>query len=320
MPATGSSIYTDADRYQACIRDTLDLLVLHPTDFNARLTWVELPELSLLRAEEGLPRIAYMTLPTRLVFVTFLTQRGTPLIHGGSELQFGELLCHCLGERAHQRTIGPTNWGSVAMTPRTLTAFGRAIAGRDLAAPQTSQIVCPRSADLRRFLRLHSQACRIAETDPKRITNQEIARALEQNLIWTLITCLDTAKLREDRSSDLGRRAQFSMRLEQALATDPAKRWRSSELANAIGISETALRSGCLALLGMSAARYQRLRRLERARAALMHSDPTTERGSDVVKRYGFTKIERFVAEYWNTYGEMPPIPSYNPSHPHGGF
>src|ERR1700756_5151275 len=102
MPASGSSIFTNADGYQKCVRDILNLVALHPSDFNARLTWVELPELSLLRAQEGLPRLAYMTLPARLAFITFLTQRGTPLIHGGSELQFGELLCHSLGEHAHQ--------------------------------------------------------------------------------------------------------------------------------------------------------------------------------------------------------------------------
>jgi AraC-like DNA-binding protein len=308
MPASGSSIFTNADGYQKCVRDILNLVALHPSDFNARLTWVELPELSLLRAQEGLPRLAYMTLPARLAFITFLTQRGTPLIHGGSELQFGELLCHSLGEHAHQRTTGPTNWGSVAMTPTAMMAFGRAVAGRDLAAPSTSQIVRPRSADLRRLLRLHSQACRIAETVPKRITNQEVARALEQDLIWALITCLDTATLQDDRGV-IGRRAQFSMRLEQALARYPTKLWRGSELANAIGISESALRSSCLTLLGMSVARYQHLRRLERARAALMHADPATERGTDIVKQCGFANFERFVADYWKTYGEMPPIP-----------
>lgn len=312
MPASGSSIFTDADGYQTCVRDTLDLLALQPTDFHARLTWVGLSDLSLLRAEEGSPRIAYMALPARLAFVTFLTQRGTPLIHSGSEVRFGELLCHSLGEHAHQRTIGPTTWGSVAMAPRTLIALGRAIAGRDLDILLAGHILCPRSADLRRFLRLHSQACRIAETDPKRITNEAVTRALEQDLIWELMTCLDNAVPQKKRKT-VWRRAQFSMQLEKTLTADPAKLWRNSELANAVGITEATLRSGCHALLGMSAVRYQHLRRLDRARAALMRLNPMTERGTDIVARHGFAKIERFVAEYWRTYGELPPIPSCGP-------
>lgn len=316
MPASGSSIFTNADGYQKCMRDILDLLALHPSEFNAHLTWVELPELNLLRAREGSPRVAYMTLPMRLAFITFVTERGTSLIHGGSELQFGQLLCHCRGEHAHQRTIGPTNWGSVAMTPASLTAFGRAVAGRDLAVPSTSRIVHPRSANFKRFLRLHSQACRIAETNPRRITNQEVARALEQNLIWALIACLDTATPQDDHGA-IGRRAGFSMRLEQALAKHPAMLWRSGELVNAMGISQAALRSACLHLLGMSVVRYQHLRRLQRARAALMHVDLVTERGEDIVKQCGFATFERFVAEYWKTFGEMPPMPPRGASNRH---
>lgn len=48
MPASGSSIFADADGYQATLQDMLDLVVLQPRDFSARLTWVELPSLHLL--------------------------------------------------------------------------------------------------------------------------------------------------------------------------------------------------------------------------------------------------------------------------------
>ena len=63
MPGGGSSIFTDADGYQATLRDMLDLLALRPRDFRARLVWVDLPSLRLLRAQEDAPRIAYVTLP-----------------------------------------------------------------------------------------------------------------------------------------------------------------------------------------------------------------------------------------------------------------
>ena len=43
LSAAGSSIFTDADGYQASLRDMLDLLVLNPQSFHAHLTWVELP-------------------------------------------------------------------------------------------------------------------------------------------------------------------------------------------------------------------------------------------------------------------------------------
>ena len=86
MPASGSSIFTDADGYQGSLRDILDLLVLQPRDFHARLTWVELPNLRLLRAHETSARVAYVRLPPEQAFVTFLTQKGLSLIYTGLPL------------------------------------------------------------------------------------------------------------------------------------------------------------------------------------------------------------------------------------------
>lgn len=45
MPAGGSSICTDSDGYQASVQDILDLVVLQPRNFHARLTWADLPSL-----------------------------------------------------------------------------------------------------------------------------------------------------------------------------------------------------------------------------------------------------------------------------------
>jgi hypothetical protein len=59
----------------------------------------------------------------------------------------------------------------------------------------------------------------------------------------------------------------------------------------------------------MSAHRYQRLRRLKRVRADLLRADTVPGRVVEVLGRYGFADIHRFIADYWNAYGEMPPIP-----------
>ena len=84
MPASGSSIFTDADGYQASLRDLLDLLVLRPRDFHARLSWVELLHLHLLYAEEAASRLAYVTLPSEQVFIIFPTRQDSLLIAGGT--------------------------------------------------------------------------------------------------------------------------------------------------------------------------------------------------------------------------------------------
>ena len=57
--------------YQASLQDILNLLVLNPREFRARLTWVEMPNLNLLRAREPsasvkmLEPLAGIRLPSR---------------------------------------------------------------------------------------------------------------------------------------------------------------------------------------------------------------------------------------------------------------
>ena len=116
MPGSGSSVFTDADGYQASLQDMLDLLALRPRDFRARLTWVDLRSLYLLRAQEHARRVAYVTLPPEQVFVTFPTRRDATLITSGTELRFGDVVFHSLGERLHQRTTAAGHWGSISLT------------------------------------------------------------------------------------------------------------------------------------------------------------------------------------------------------------
>ena len=61
--------------------------------------------------------------------------------------------------------------------------------------------------------------------------------------------------------------------------------------------------------IGISAGQYQRLRRLKLIRAELVRAKyPSKERVEDMVTRYGFSHLHRFITEYWRLYGEMPPI------------
>src|ERR1700677_1799598 len=101
MPDGGSTIFTDAYGYQANLQDILDLLVLQPREFRARLTWADLPNLQLLRVRETSGRVGYMTLPDDRVFVTFPTGKDSALVYGSVTLRFGDIMFHCLGERRH---------------------------------------------------------------------------------------------------------------------------------------------------------------------------------------------------------------------------
>jgi AraC-like DNA-binding protein len=308
MPAGGSSIFTDVDGYQANLRDMMDLLVPEPRLFHARLTWMELSQLGLLRVEEESPRVAYVTLPTELVFLTFPTKRDSPLICDGAVLQFGEIMLHGAGDRLHQRTTGASSWGSISLPPATLTTYVRTIADRSLSLPRVRQRLQPHAKDRDFLLRLHAQAGRMAETALARFGHTEVVRALEQDLILALVNCLvagDSGDFVDTGHQEPG----ISVRFEAMLSAKPYELLRVRDICDAIGIRARVLQDYCSKALGMSAHRYQRLRRLKRVRAELLRTNTVPSTAVEVLGRYGFADIHRFIAEYWNAYGEMPPIP-----------
>jgi AraC-like DNA-binding protein len=309
MPGSGSSIFTDADGYQASLRDIFDLLVLHPREFHARLTWIELPSLNLLRAQESSPRLAYATLPADRVFVMFPLQACSSLICSGSTLEFGNISLHAPGEHLHQRTISATSWGSISLSVASLLAFGRAISGQDPPVPRQGQLLRPRLADYRRLLHLHAQAGRIAETHLDRLTNREVARALEQDLAWILVTCLTEGVAPKKGQSIVFEESSTLIKLEQLLGQHPFELLRTRDICSSLGVSEGAVRVACAKVLGMSPSRYQRLRRLKLVRMELREAKSASDNISDLLARYGFPSLHRFVAEYWDVYGEIPPLP-----------
>ena len=150
----GHGRFTDAEEYQTSLPDLkTELVVTQSGVFGAQLTWAKLPNLHLLRAQETLARVAYITLPEPPVVVSFSTGAGQGLIWNGVQLGPGEVVFHSRGEHLHQRTTGPSHWGFLSIAPTFFARLGSAFAGRDLAPPALGRIVRPLPADLARLLR-----------------------------------------------------------------------------------------------------------------------------------------------------------------------
>lgn len=308
MSAAGSSIFTDADGYQANLRDVLDLLVLQPQSFHAHLTWVELPHVRLLRARESSARVGYLRLPPGEAFVFFVTRQGMmPLVHAGMELQYGDLVWH--SHSCHQRMTDAGQWGSIAVAGDTLQSFGRSVAGKELQSPLWPHFIRPPRADCRNLLRLHGQAARIAETCPNRIMNPEVVRALDQDLTAVLVSCLANADTSGCRSPEEAS-ARVCVQFERLLGAEPFRLLPIREVCEALGVSEQTLRADCRKVLGMGPGRYQRLRRLKLVRRELIHPGGERADMAKILARYRFPDLHRFVTEYWQAYGELPPLPA----------
>ena len=305
MPKSGTFAFSDPDDFRANLRKAgIELFLTVSGDFRARLTRVELPHLRLLYIREERPRIAYVSLARKLVFVTFAAQSGQPLLWGGVELRPGDVVFHSRGEHMHQRTSGACNWASISQTPEHFAGCGKALTGDNLVPP-AGQVLRLSPSAVASLRQLHADACRLAEKKPELIAHPEVARALEQDLIHALVTCLSIGA-HCLHLAPRHRRAEIMRQFEEVFAAHSERVPHLPDLCKAIGVPERTLRACCAEFLGMSPIRYLRLRRLGMVRGALRHADSATANVSDIARRHGFLQLGRFAAQYRAVFGEAP--------------
>src|ERR1700754_4910084 len=98
MMGNGTATFANPDDYRAGFEDaSVNLIVTGGGDFNARLTWLSLRRLRVLRATENLPRIAFVSLSPARVFVSFPTSDGPSLTYSRVRLRFGDVVFHSRG-------------------------------------------------------------------------------------------------------------------------------------------------------------------------------------------------------------------------------
>jgi AraC-like DNA-binding protein len=169
--------------------------------------------------------------------------------------------------------------------------------------PPFGRILRPLSADRRQLFRLHADAVRLAETSLSRIEHPEVARAVEQDLIWALVNCLTNAEPRAE-SPVMRRHARVMAQFEQARMAHPDRAMLLSEIREAIDVSESTLRTASLELLAMEPGRYLLLRTLEHVRLA--HAVSGVGEGTEVMKRHGFAELHHFMTAYRDAFGQFP--------------
>jgi AraC-like DNA-binding protein len=310
MAENGTATFASPDDYQAGIRGassknaSIDFIVTGGGDFRARLTWLNLHRLRVLRGSENLPSIAYVSLPPERVVVLFPTSTA-PLIWGGLELRFGDIVFHSRGERTHQWTPGESRWGLISLPPDQLAACGLALTGRKITAPPFHRVLRPPKNTASYLLRLHAKVCRLAETRHELIDNPEVLRSLEQELLHALVNCL-TADDINGNPETLRHRADIMIRFERALDAHAGRHVNISALCAELGVPERTLRARCAEFLGASPTRYVLLRRLNMARAALRRADPATASVAEIARGCQFREPGRFAVAYRAVFGEPP--------------
>ena len=308
MAQNGTATFSDPAEYGASIGGArVNITVTGGGDFNARLTWLNLDHVFLLHGRENISRIGFFSLSPKQAFVSFPTNVGSLLTYGGSVLQFGDLVFHSRGERTHQRTDGKSEWGIISFSHEQFSASTAALTGTTIMSPQQGRVLRPSRGEANRFLRLHSKVCRLVETRQELIANPEVARALEQELLQALVSCL-TADDAGSHSKRSRHHAEIMIRFEDALASYHEPRLNLPALCSAIDVPERTLRMCSAESLGLSPTRYHLLRRLNHARSELLSADPETASVTQIAHNHRFVELGRFAVAYRTVFGEMPSV------------
>jgi len=207
-------------------------------------------------------------------------------------------------EEGFQQSSGPANFAAMSLPVEEWARLGATHGGCDLAPPKDPVTVTPAPRAMAKLQRLHAAAGALAEYTPE-INHPEAARSLEHALIEALVECLSEAKLGEDRMARR-RHSLIMRRFRKAVEENPDRVLYIPELAAAIGVSNSTLRTCCQEQLGISPKRYLILRHMHLARRALRDSAPGMTTVTEIATRYGFWELGRFAVEYGSLFGESP--------------
>src|SRR5262245_53631295 len=192
MPHSYVHTLADPCSYEAVVRAlNPKLIVTSKGDFRAQLTKIHLERLWMQRGEENLPRIMKAAVYPKGAAIIFHSDRKQGPIHvNGVEVSPGEIVVHRRDDAFHLRTSGSFRFAVMSLTHAELAVAGEAIAGHELKAPSDTCIIRPDPVSMCRLMDLHQAAGQLAKSAPGTLAVAANAKALEQDLVHAMVTCL----------------------------------------------------------------------------------------------------------------------------------
>jgi len=307
MPDSAILTFTDPHEYQAAVRASdAKFIVTAPGKYRAELTRINLHRLWMQRGWDSLPRVAHTAVHKDRLPILFLADvHQTPIHHCGKEMSAGEIVFGSSGAEHYYRTPMASHWASMSLTPEALAAAGQFLVGQELTAPAVTNLIRPPPELMSRLQRLHEAAGRLAATAPDILAHPEVARAMEQELVRTMVACL-TRGMAVEAGGTGNRCVPVMQRFEQVLEANQGRALYLAEICAEIGVADRTLRAHCQEHLGMSPHRYLWLRRMHLVRRALALADPTATTVTVVATDHGFGELGRFAVSYRKLFGETP--------------
>ena len=314
MPANGTATFFNPGDYQAGFRGgTINLVFTSPDIHRASDNGKPPPLTALFRAGEP-PAHRLRCISARFGEFWFPILPNTSLVWGAFKVAPRDLIFHSIGERMHQCTTGASGWSVISVDRKFFAGSSRALVGSEISPPRVARVLRPPPTDAVELHRLHAKACRLAETNSRTIRHREVARAIEHDIIYSLINCLTAGVEHEDTAKRL-HCASIINRLEDQLAAEHKRKVLIPELCEVIGVAERTLRNYCLDVIGISPNQYLRLHRLNLLRVALQQANPVTAKVSEIADRHGFSEFGRLAGFYRTVFGETPSATLHYPRH-----
>jgi AraC-like DNA-binding protein len=299
--------FTDPCEYEAFLRGAKQkVVVAGPGEYRAKLTRIDLDQLWMQRGDIALPTVSHTAFSQTRRAIVFLAEGGqqAPIIFNGTEVLPGQIVIPSPGAEFHHRSFTAHAWGAMSLTPEHLAAAGQALVGYDIVAPRITRLLRPTPHLMSRLLRLHQAACHLAATTPDVLAHSEVAKAIEQDLVRTMVGCVTEGLA--DREIGSALRIPVMKRLERLLEENPLRPFYTAEVCAEIGVSDRTLRWRCQEHLGMSPGQYFWLRRMNLARRALATADMAMTTVTRIAGDCGFWELGRFSVTYRRLFGESP--------------
>ena len=273
--------------------------------FRAELTQIGMNSLWMHRIRVSLPQVNTVAVkPGRRAIGFLIEPNSSPLLHCGLEVLPGDIIVNGF-DVTHQRSDANFHYGTISLPLDDLDAAAESIIGREFPKTPHKQVIRPGSALMLRLLRLHKSVGQLAHDSPDILELPPVLRALENELIHTMVRCLAEGTAVEPTASSR-RHGTIVARFEEFLEANLDRPLYLTEICAAIGVAERTLRGSCEEHLGMGPIRYLTLRRMNLVRRALLRADPSKATVTRIVTDHGFWELGRFSIAYRALFGESP--------------
>jgi AraC-like DNA-binding protein len=299
--------FQDPWEHQAFYRGAdMKVVVTTSGKYCSSLIRIDLPELGMQRNDTSLPQVFYAINTNDRCAISLVTDRPFPSVyHNGYELLPDMVVVSSMNSNHHCRMLGPSQLGTMSLSRTYLAAVSHALIGRELMAPAAVQHARISGHLMVRLQRLHDATCHLAATTPDILAHPQVARAIEEELVRTMVHCLAEADTSEKKSRP-HLRVPVMQRFERAVGEAVDEPLYVTEICDRIGVHERTLRNHCLEYLGISPHRYLWLRRMHQVRRALSLADPAEKTVTTIANDYGFWELGRFSVGYRELFGESP--------------